>query len=83
MKTYRLDKFFYDHNRLALYAEASDMQFSADEQVQIESHLTGRKVTFNLDETERDRENEVTGWIYKPAPEDSDIKVLKLQVWND
>lgn len=88
---------FTVHEGVWLIAEASDFgpagftnalqrlfNDAADQGIGIRSHPSGRIVRFALDRVEKDREGDVTAWVFQVVPRDAKASTVRhVRVFND
>lgn len=84
MANFKGDLFNYNGSAKIISAEASELYgFYTESVFGITSHRTGRTIHFCHKSTERDREGDVTHWVYEPLGTDAEVQGWRVHIYND
>lgn len=83
----------FNYHGMSWTTEASDLarnnffgqiwDDAADVGFVVKSHVTGKEVVFYLDTVERDADNDIRWWTFKPYNPEDRYKDLVITIWND
>lgn len=82
MSVVPFERFSYNKERKELVAEISELRALPIHSINVQSPLTGRIITFNLVNTTRDVDGDISFWTLVPKP--GSVRTdLTMIVYND